>query len=1400
LQPVASDDPRNQRLQHRVSRTDLDFEQALKAEGTVVLREGVDVSTLGQDLSPTPVTRSYSSSYSPTPSPVGPRGGRMNPCTNTPMRLGQPGTPVVVPPTPTPTTSTTGHSPATPSTFPSTTAASPTASQTQHDVFYDAVEDTTERQTNRRSIYRSPGTSSSPDLATLLRKAKERGGVINTQQYKNLKEREKRREDPAPPLPLPPHDRPPSSSGATGRQRSTTSASPAQTISNSSSLADPRNGRNKDDWMQSSPRVKETGTLKAPKNSMRSLWGKMLGTNTVRERSNASTPVPITPTYSSSSLLDAFTPPVPSIPTGHRTPAHQPSADPHTPARPDITKPLPPILSSPVRENSDFDPSMVSIEKLPLAQDPVPISRTTTTVNGTVTPKRRSMSVGDADLKAAAASSANSPLPPTPNTRQKFGEPRAERSEDSSIHNILDQFKGELSQLESTSAATFALQDPSTPARQLAYRRKMEGTITPSRLSQDEFGRNGKKKAEDADATVVPPRSSSLQLPVRSPSGPASASSSPRPSHTLPSSGLLRPRVGLNGNGFGSPRDANRLRVLHRSTASSSEPSLLPIIDDARMLSQRRSSQQELSVHDLTLTRFPSSSQSSNMDDAELEAKAKELAQKCWDEDEEFLAKEKIAEWLGKQFILKLLGNSGRINKVALRYYMENLDFADLRLDVAFRRMCAKLYLKGETQQVDRILEEFSKRYWDCNPGGLYGSANLVHAVSYSLLLLNTDLHVADLISRMSRSQFVKNTMTAIQTQLRPNLSPPAALSSSDLTYDDCSSSVRGAGSDDTETAFRSKRSDSITSWNSISRDVPNNLSPQPSTLGTQHPNGSTPSLQVSMASHDHQRPTSQFYGRGWEEDMENLLKEMYNAIKSQQILQPLNTGIGRASTSSLSPGAGMVRNRSFRGNQNYQRRSIRGWQSILVAQTGVSPYSSNSSIDGRASPAPSFATSAHETMYGSTSAFLTPTLGFAHNLSHTIIREAQEDDDRSIESGDSDSTTISISDEELALLGAPWAKEGMLCRKHFTDAGGKRAKDKSWMDVFVVIQKGELNMFTFGDHSAGNSGTVGGGNWLANATPVGTLHLGHSLAHALPPPGYDRNRPHCMVLTLPNGGVFFFQAGTEELVNEWVSTCNYWAARVSKEPLAGGVSNMEYGWNRVMDPYSHGRSASHNDTPREPADSTDAMSIRSGRSGRSTRSSRYKLAWRDGVATVRGGSSPYVDKTFVADWKEPLPPGVSSAHDEESQLDALKKHVVYLKKELQQHNDLRNPMMNLYQPRSPNAQKAQTNWERKSKYILKETVKYESYIDSLTKAMSLRLKKRGEKALERALNGATPTDENYLSKGKWKGPEEETIREESEPHTPGSTVTSQQAGPPNHRRERAQDDEDEEDDDDDDD
>lgn len=168
------------------------------------------------------------------------------------------------------------------------------------------------------------------------------------------------------------------------------------------------------------------------------------------------------------------------------------------------------------------------------------------------------------------------------------------------------------------------------------------------------------------------------------------------------------------------------------------------------------------------------------------------------------------------------------------------------------------------------------------------------------------------------------------------------------------------------------------------------------------------------------------------------------------------------------------------------------------------------------------------------------------------------------------------------------------------------------------------------------------------------------------------------MVLTLSNGGVYFFQAGTEELVNEWVSTCNYWAARQSKEPLTGGVSNMEYGWNRVADPLNHGRSMSDNESLRTRDDYADTTSLHSQKSNRS------KLGWKDGAITIRGGTSPYADRTFINEWKPPMPPSVPSQHDEETQLEALKKHVASMNEELQEHNNLRTPMMQLVRLPTP--------------------------------------------------------------------------------------------------------------------
>lgn len=207
LQPVGSRDPHGQ-SHRRVSRTDLDFEQALRAEGTVVLKESLDVDTLGV----LDTSNSSINSSSPFSSPSPPQ--------KTPYIGFQPATPTIVPPTPSPGSRAAGPS--------NIYARDSSSSSSGPEIYYDAVEDT-DLQTKRRSMYRSAGTASSPDLATLLRKSKRESAA----------RREGRSGDTTPLPPLTPNRRPEDTNASpgsrAGRGRSSTSSSAA-----SPSVASPR--------------------------------------------------------------------------------------------------------------------------------------------------------------------------------------------------------------------------------------------------------------------------------------------------------------------------------------------------------------------------------------------------------------------------------------------------------------------------------------------------------------------------------------------------------------------------------------------------------------------------------------------------------------------------------------------------------------------------------------------------------------------------------------------------------------------------------------------------------------------------------------------------------------------------------------------------------------------------------------------------------------------------------------------------------------------------------------------------------------------------------------------------------------------------------------------------------
>ncbi|CAE6421454.1 unnamed protein product, partial [Rhizoctonia solani] len=154
---------------------------------------------------------------------------------------------------------------------------------------------------------------------------------------------------------------------------------------------------------------------------------------------------------------------------------------------------------------------------------------------------------------------------------------------------------------------------------------------------------------------------------------------------------------------------------------------------------------------------------------------AKKFAEKAWQEDPSFVEREKLVEWLG---------SPSEIRHQALAHYIAHFEFGGSDIDEAIRQLCNKLYIKGETQQIDRVLEAFSEHYVTQNSSSIWKVADIVHVVSFAIILLNTDLQAAELNSHITSSRFVENTIEAVRAQLQQDGTLNSPLSNDSLAPD----------------------------------------------------------------------------------------------------------------------------------------------------------------------------------------------------------------------------------------------------------------------------------------------------------------------------------------------------------------------------------------------------------------------------------------------------------------------------------------------------------------------------------------------------------------------------------------------------------------------------------------
>ncbi|KAF9583306.1 hypothetical protein BGW38_009788 [Lunasporangiospora selenospora] len=712
-------------------------------------------------------------------------------------------------------------------------------------------------------------------------------------------------------------------------------------------------------------------------------------------------------------------------------------------------------------------------------------------------------------------------------------------------------------------------------------------------------------------------------------------------------------------------------------------------------------------------------------------------ARQCYDEDETFLRRDEISEYLG---------TPKAFHHLVLTHYMGYFDFSGMRLDVAFRTLCQRLALKGETQEVDRILVVFAQRYVDCNPysllGGATNSKDVVHAITYSILLLNTDLHVVQQSTRMSKSAFVKNTLQVVGDQISqptpidpnpPQLDRPSFLgdenswlshpSGFSLPGDDIS--IASTTTTPT-TATPKKRTPSVRSWKSSHSHQP----------------GLFNSSRVTPDS-----KTGGRYGKAWLQELEIMLKDIYSAVKSNQILLPTSGGAGSNSISSppMSPtttsggfgssffssnrisrliqpsafssapassassqhhvyesgsGSGLLSGGGFgmglsgrrnslsarsrqRRNEAIQRLNAQQQQLTIpgVYQHDNSSLLSTSPLTShfpnpRYSIAGSILNEASAIDITNQPGFPSEERGSGGNSSSTRLASGNAGGGYLGSAGrlsnltlatTTSMTTPSASQNSLTSLQSPassviseeyqsqqhrkksgsirpmpppspvvpyvtmpplhpdpqvqqiqvqryqcnyqqrYRLEGILWRKHLLERHDKKAQNRAWRHLLVVVdqERGSLIMFR-ADQSLGQSKGLGhsygqgqhlpiplgsastlslnsalsptfesypasnmtlGGSYLDQGAPLfDEIPLQHTITNILPAPGYSASRKHVFAVQSFTGGVYLFQTTTPQECEVWARTCNFWAARTSKEPLMGGVVNMEYGWGRTLE------------------------------------------------------------------------------------------------------------------------------------------------------------------------------------------------------------------------------------------
>ncbi|EPX73341.1 guanyl-nucleotide exchange factor [Schizosaccharomyces octosporus yFS286] len=463
---------------------------------------------------------------------------------------------------------------------------------------------------------------------------------------------------------------------------------------------------------------------------------------------------------------------------------------------------------------------------------------------------------------------------------------------------------------------------------------------------------------------------------------------------------------------------------------------------------------------------------------------------------------------------LSLLTKEDDYNKEVLENYVSLFDFGNTDILQSLRILCGNLFIKGETQKVDHLLEAFSSRWCHTNPRMTFCTKDIVHSVAFSLLLLNTDLHIANIASqKMTRSQFVSNTLFDISQALE------ASFSTSEDKYQFLQSSF---------TSDTSDLNDNSAAINSLS----DNLS---KTKG-----GFT-------KYHDKKHPKIKDLETAFVDHWSSVLKEMYQSIKASSILQPYRYLHKKTNSQQQIANDIFAHAKNLSVSDDRSLNSNKSESNDKVEETFTRPSSSllfEHNNDG---------------------------VLLFHNRFEKAMRHQFPETKRSksamgyfqasCPSPDLSSIIVTLKNHKQIppFYLPPYSKYGIL--RYLIRYNGKLRKKELWMTTLSILEKDILSLYSVEGNFDGDLHDIDGskiGNPILKTSVMG------SAAHLMNLEKTSFRRPSTSFFYLETHSGKRLQFSVPRLgeAQAWIEALNYWAARTSRIPMLGSVSNVDYGWS----------------------------------------------------------------------------------------------------------------------------------------------------------------------------------------------------------------------------------------------